>query len=59
MDDIAYPIGRFLEWTFKILEGLGDLPWIVMMWMGFIGLLYWLKRQANYNKEAKANGTLK
>ena len=59
MDDIVYPIGRFLEWSFGILESLGDLPWIGMMWLGFIGTAFWCWLQMKYNKEAEANGTLK
>ena len=59
MDEIVNPIGRFLEWSFGILEWMGDMPWILMMWGGFIGTAYWCMRQMKYNKEAEANGTLK
>lgn len=59
MDEIVTPIGRALEWSFGILEWMGDMPWILMMWGGFAGILLWCKMQAKYNKEAEANGTLK
>ncbi len=57
--DIFNGIGKFFQWTFSFMEGLGNGP-NLFFWL-IIGslLLVWLRMQANYNKEAKEKGTLK
>ncbi len=56
--DIMYATGDGFQWMFKFMKGIGNGPNIVF-WVIIIGLfLFWLSRLANYNKEAKENGTL-
>ncbi|MBK6829345.1 MAG: hypothetical protein IPG92_00740 [Flavobacteriales bacterium] len=58
MQQISFAIGHFLEWTFKILTGMGWLPVILVTVIMFVGLFYWLNLQGRYNRKAKANNTL-
>ncbi|MFI5203650.1 MAG: hypothetical protein ACHQF2_04070 [Flavobacteriales bacterium] len=59
MDYIVIPIVKFLEWTFGILESLGNFPNWSFIVIGFVGLFYWLWLQGKYNRQAAANGTIK
>ncbi len=57
--DIFNGLGRFFQWTFSFMEGLGNGP-NLFFWLIIGGLiLVWLRMQASYNKEAKEKGTLK
>lgn len=41
--------------TFGILEDLRNLPNMLFIGCGFMGLIYWLRMQQSYNKEAADN----
>lgn len=61
---LVEPLGKLIVWTFDtILVPIGDLgaanPNNLFIVMGFLGLFYWLYRQAKYNQTAKEQGTLK
>lgn len=57
--DIFNGTGKFFQWTFSFMEGLGNGP-NLMFWIIIAGLVVlWLRMQANFNKEAKEKGTLK
>lgn len=55
MDWLAYPLGDLFTWTFGILEFLENWPNNIFIITGFLGLIYWLREQSKYNKEAAAN----
>ena len=57
--DIVYAIGDLIESTFVVLEAGQNHVNTAFIILGFILLAYWLRRQANYNKKAEENGTLK
>lgn len=59
MDYIIIPTVKFFQWTFGILESLGNLPNWTFITIGMVGMFYWLRLQGKFNKEAAANGTLK
>lgn len=52
-------IGDFILMTFEPLKMLGNLPNNLFIVTGFVLLAYWLKSQADFNKEASNKGTLK
>jgi hypothetical protein len=59
MTDIFNGIGNFFEWYFTYVKAMGNAP-NVFFWLIIGGLLVtWLRMQANYNKEATRNNTLK
>jgi len=58
MQDIAFALGHFMEWTFKILEMMGWMPVTLTSITLFVGMLYWLNLQGKYNRKAKADGTM-
>lgn len=58
MQDFAFALGHFLEWSFKILEKMGWLPVTLTSITLFLGIAYWLNLQGKYNRRAKANGTM-
>ncbi|MFZ1694782.1 MAG: hypothetical protein WAT74_16405 [Flavobacteriales bacterium] len=58
MQDFAFALGHFLEWSFKILEKMGWLPVTLTSITLFLGIVYWLNLQGKYNRRAKANGTM-
>lgn len=58
MQDLAFAIGHFLEWTFKILTKLGWMPVVATSLVLFVGFVYWMMLQGRYNRKAKAEGTL-
>lgn len=52
-------IAALIQWTFKILTVLGNsFNWIIIAVMFILGVV-WIKKMADYNKEAERNGTLK
>jgi hypothetical protein len=59
MDYILIPIVDFLQWTFGIMEKLGNVPNWIFIAVGSVGLLYWLWLQGKYNRQAAASGELK
>lgn len=58
MTDVFNGIGSFFQWTFTLVEALGNGP-NIFFWL-LIGALVivWLRMQAKFNKEAKQNNTL-
>lgn len=58
MTDVFNGIGRFFQWTFTIVDKLGNGP-NLFFWL-LIGalILVWLRMQTKFNKEAKENNTL-
>ncbi len=59
VQDIVYPTGEFIEWSFGLLEIADNLPNYAFIVLGFGGIAYWVMLQVKYNKEAEAKGTLK
>ena len=52
-------LGELIAWTFGILEALGNgFNWLIIGIM-FIMTVIWIRRMAQYNREAKENNTLK
>jgi hypothetical protein len=59
MTDVFNGIGHFFQWTFTYIKALGNGP-NVFFWIIIVSLLaLWLKMQADYNKAAKKNNTLR
>lgn len=56
--DFIYLIGDVFEWSFQILEVLGNLPNYLYGVLMFGGLIFWLLWQKKMNAEAKQNGTI-
>lgn len=57
--ELVYAIGDFFQATFKILPLLGNkVNWLFII-IGFVGMVYWLRKQSKYNKEAESSNTLK
>ena len=57
--DIFNGLGNFFQWTFTFMKGLGNGPNLIF-WIIIVSLIcVWLRMQTNFNKEAKAKGTLK
>lgn len=57
--DFFEGIGDLVYSTFGLLEAGGNFVNYTFLVGGFVGLFIWLRMQANFNKEAEANGTLK
>jgi hypothetical protein len=58
MTDVFNGTGHFFQWTFTFIKALGNGP-NLFFWLIIVSLLLlWLKMQADFNKEAKRNGTL-
>ena len=47
------------EWIFRLMEGPNRNVNIVFIAIGFIGIIYWLWRQTQYNNQAEQNRTIK
>jgi hypothetical protein len=58
MQQIFFSIAQLLEATFTVLPALGWLPPLAFSAIIFLGLLYWLSLQRNYDRKAKKEGTL-
>jgi hypothetical protein len=58
MQQIAFALGHFMEWTFTIITGLGWLPSIGISLLLFFGIVYWLNLQGRYNRKAEKDGTM-
>ncbi len=57
--DIIYPIGKFIEWTFEnILVPISSPVNMAVVLLGFGGLFFWLWKQKQFTETAKKNGTL-
>ena len=59
MEDILYSIQDFLESIFSYMPLLGNIPNILIIIGGFIGLGVWLKMQSDFNKKPEKDGYIK
>jgi len=56
MQDILYPIGKILVWTFDtFIETAQNLPNLLILILMFVGLFFWMGLQSKYNKQASQN----
>lgn len=55
MDYIINPVADFLQWSFGILESLQNKANFAFIALGILGLMYWLRLQIKYNREAAAD----
>lgn len=56
--DFFYWLGDVFVWFFEnTLEPISDTDWVwrIVLWGGFVGFAYWMKRQVDYNKQAAAD----
>lgn len=52
-------IGALFTESFKLLTALGNgFNWFIIVIMSILAVI-WIKKMADYNKEAEQNGTLK
>lgn len=52
-------IGALITESFKLLTALGNsFNWFIIVIIATLGVI-WIKKMADYNKEADRNGTLK
>ena len=57
--DLLEPIEMLFQWSFGLLEMLGNsFNWIIIVLMSILGVI-WIKKMGDYNREAKEKGTLK
>ena len=59
LQDIAYPLGEFLVWSFGLLQMLDNLPNFLIVLVGCGGISFWLMLQSKYNQKARLTGGLK
>lgn len=52
-------IQNCFEWFFRLMEVPNRNVNILFIIIGFIGVIYWLWRQTQYNKQAEQNSTIK
>lgn len=57
--DFIFTLADLIQSTFGILESLGNLPNVLVVILGFAGVGLWIKMQADYNKKAEQDGSLK
>lgn len=56
-EDVLNVIADILVWTFEnVLVNLGNIPNVLFIILGFVGLYTWLKMQGEFNKKAKEEG---
>jgi hypothetical protein len=54
-NDIFYGLADLMQWTFGILEWVGDKLNYGLIALGFFGFFYWMNLQMKFNKEAENN----
>jgi hypothetical protein len=54
-DVIFYAIADLMQWTFGLLEWVGDKLNYSLIILGFFGFFYWMRLQIKFNNEAKNN----
>lgn len=59
MTKVFNGIGEFFFNNLPYLKKLGDKPNVFFITICFIAIIVWIRRLAQYNKEAEQNGTLK
>lgn len=58
--DVMYWLGDCFEYCFKLLKWLGNNHLnLIFLIIGFIATGIWFKMQADYNRKAKEQNTLK
>ncbi|MFP5471461.1 MAG: hypothetical protein ACLGGV_07675 [Bacteroidia bacterium] len=56
MEWLTDPLADFFVWSFDtLLVPFENMPNWAFLTLGFVGLLFWLNKQANFNNEAKEN----
>lgn len=56
MQWLTDPLGDFFVWSFDtFLVPFGNMPNLAFLIIGFVGLFYWLRLQAKWNKQADEN----
>ena len=59
LNDILEPIVALFDWTFGLLEAVGDgFNWLIIGVISILAIV-WIKKMADFNREAEENGTLK
>lgn len=50
-------LGDFMQWTFNLLEAdmVGNKLNYLLLTLGFVGFLYWMRVQSKFNAEAESN----
>jgi len=57
--EIITPIGKMLEWSFEnILSPIADPINVVVVLLGLVGTVFWLRLQKKYTERAKKDGTI-
>jgi len=56
--EFVYAVGDFFQATFKILPILGNKVNVLFIIISLLGIVYWLRKQVKYNKEAEESKTL-
>lgn len=59
MQDILYPIQDLLESLFSYIPMLGNIPNVIFIIGGILGLSYWVKMQSDFNKKDEKDGYIK
>jgi len=58
-EEVLNVIADIVVWTFEhVLEPLGNIPNVLFIILGFVGLFTWLNIQKKYNKKAEEDGGL-
>lgn len=58
-NSLWHKTGDFFEWTFRIMEIPNRNVNILFILIGATGVIYWLWRQTQYNRQAEQEGTIK
>jgi hypothetical protein len=59
INKLVYATGDLIQWSFGILEALENkFNWAIIGVMSIMAII-WIKKMADFNREAKENGTLK
>ena len=56
---LAFKTGHCFELFFRVMEKMKNGPAILMIVIGFVGVIGWLIKQSQYKKSAEDHGTLK
>lgn len=59
MTDVFNGIGDFFQIVLPYVKKLGDAPNVFFIVVCSVAIVLWVRRMAQYNKEAEQNGTLK
>jgi hypothetical protein len=59
INELVYWIASVIEWSFGILTKLeNNFNWFIIAVMSIMAVV-WIKKMADFNREAERNGTLK